>query len=384
MTDVRKSLSKLLACACLASAGGACNPREKVVRIALAAPLTGDIGTEGQGLRRAMELAVEEANASKRFPFRLEVSPYDDRADPAEAVKAARLILLDPRVVAVVGHYNSDCAIAAARVYASGALPMISPAATNPRLTRQQAESGWAGPRVAFRVVPTDDVQGAYAARFVFDRLRRRRLAVLHDGTAYGEGLAHEFQKAFAALGGRVAFEAGAPSGTRDFKPWIEKARQVQADGVYFGGLYTEAGLLVKQVREAGLKLPFISGDGARTPALFDVAGPAADGVYATSLGVPVERLPRAASFIERYRRRWQGPGEELKPFDHFAYEACQILFAALRRSGPNRGRLLSALRLTRYTGLLGVTSFDEKGDRLERSVTMTRARAKDRSFGPA
>lgn len=357
----------------------ACGPKEKVVKIAVAVPLTGDMGTEGQGIRRAVELAVEEANAAKRFPFRLEAAPYDDRADPKEAVNVANLIVSDSRIAAVIGHYNSGCAIPAGKVYARGGIPMISPAATNPEVTRQQLAADWAGPKNLFRVVPTDDVQGSYAAGFVYKKLGKRRMSLLHDKTPYGQGLAEQFKKAFMAQGGQIISEDGVSVGDKDFKALLTRIKAANPEGIYFGGLYTEAGLILKQMRELGMKNAFVSGDAAKTTGLFDVAGDAADGAYATIVGVPVELLPSARQFVADYKKRF--PSEEIKPFDHFGYEAAQIIFAALEKAGPDRARLVEALRATKYEGLLGTTTFDEKGDTLNKVITMTRAKAKDRSF---
>lgn len=364
----------------------ACGPKESVVKIAVAVPLTGDMGTEGQGLRRAVEMAVEEANAAKRFPYKLVAAPYDDRADPKEAVNVANLIISDPRVVAVVGHYNSGCAIPAAKVYARAPVAMISPAATNPEVTAQQDSKDWAGPRMVFRVVPTDDVQGSYAAIFAYTKLGKRRMTLLHDKTPYGQGLAEQFKKTFVAQGGKIVSEDGISVGDKDFKALLTKikADEGKSQGIYFGGLYTEAGLLLKQMRELGLDDPFvfISGDGAKTSGIFDVAGDSADGAYLSIVGVPVEELPSAAEFMANYKKRWTGSGEELKPFDHFGYEAAQVIFAAMERAGsPDRVKVIEELRKTNYTGVLGTTTFDEKGDTLNKIVTMTRARAKDRSF---
>jgi branched-chain amino acid transport system substrate-binding protein len=359
-----------------------CAPKEKVVRIAVAAPLTGDIGTEGQGLLRAVELAVEEANAARRLPFRLEVAPFDDRADAREAVNVAHLIVSDARISAVIGHYNSGCALSAAKAYASGPIPFITPAATHPDVTRQQFSRDWKGPRVVFRVVPTDDLQGAFAGRWAFQRLRKRRLILIHDRTPYGQGLAEQFEKAFVAQGGRVAAKESITPGEKDYKTLLSRLKaEARADGIFFGGLYTEAGLLARQMRELDWKIPFLSGDGAKTPALFEIAGPAADGMYATMAGVPVELLPGAAGFVERYRRRWQSPSEELKPVDHYAYEAANILIEAMVKVGPQRNSLLAALPKTKHKGILGLTTFDGKGDTLNRAVTMTRADAKTRTF---
>lgn len=362
-----------------------CGPKENVVKIAVAVPLTGDMGTEGQGLRRAVELAVEEANAAKSFPYKLAAAPFDDRADPKEAVNVANLIASDPRIIAVVGHYNSGCAIPAAKVYARAPVAMISPAATNPEVTAQQLSSDWSGPRMAFRVVPTDDVQGSYAAEFAFRRLGKRRISLLHDKTPYGQGLAEQFKKVFLRLGGSIVTEDGVAVGDKDFKALLTKIKGggSGSEGIYFGGLYTEAGLLLKQMRELGMKDPFvfISGDGAKTSGLFDVAGDAADGAYLSIVGVPVEDLPSARTFMEAYKKRWTGAGEELKPFDHFGYEAARIVFAAMEKGATDRAKMIEELRKTDFTGVLGLTRFDEKGDTLNKIVTMTRAKAKGRSF---
>ena len=268
--SVRKAAAGIFAGMTLL-AWAACGPKEKVVRIAVAVPLTGDMGTEGQGLRRAVELAVEEANASKRFDFKLEAAPFDDRADPKEAVNVANLIVSDSRIIAVVGHYNSGCAIPAAKVYARAGIPMISPAATNPEVTRQQMSSDWVGPKIVFRVVPTDDVQGSEAARFIHGKLGKRRVALLHDKSPYGQGLAEEFKKTFLSLGGKLSSEDGISIGDKDFKALLTRIKSADPEGVYFGGLYTEAGLIVKQMRELGIKPRFLRRRG-ENPGLFDVA----------------------------------------------------------------------------------------------------------------
>jgi branched-chain amino acid transport system substrate-binding protein len=370
----------------IAFIAAACGPKEKSAKIAVAVPLTGDMGTEGQGLRRAVEMAVEEANAAKRFPYKLVAAPYDDRADPKEAVNVANLIISDPNVVAVVGHYNSGCAIPAAKVYARAPVAMVSPAATNPEVTAQQNSKDWAGTRMVFRVVPTDDVQGSYAAMFAYKSLGKRRMTLLHDKSPYGQGLAEQFKKAFVELGGKIVSEDGISVGDKDFKALLTKIKgdAAKPEGIYFGGLYTEAGLILKQMRELGLKDPFafISGDGAKTPSIFDVAGDAADGAYLSIVGVPVEELPSAKAFIDSYKKRWTKEGEDLKPFDHFGYEAAQVIFAAMERAGsPDRAKVIDELKKTKYTGVLGTTTFDDKGDTLNKIVTMTRARAKDRAF---
>ncbi|MBI4051538.1 MAG: branched-chain amino acid ABC transporter substrate-binding protein [Elusimicrobia bacterium] len=370
-----------------------CGQKAQVLRIAVAMPLTGDMGTEGQGVRRAVELAVAEINESKKFPFPVEARAFDDRADPKEAVNVANLIISDPQMIAVVGHYNSGCSIPASQVYSRAGLAMVSPASTNPKLTQQQLESSWNGPKSVFRVVPTDDVQGSYAAEFIYRKLKFKRFAVVHDKTPYGQGLAEQFQKRFVEIGGQVLSFDGISVGERDFKALLTRIKSLSPEGLYFGGLYTEAGLLIKQAKELGLKARFFSGDGTKTPTLFDVAGEAADGAYLTITGIPVEYLPTAKGFIQKYQKKF--PGMELKPFDHFGYEATNIILETLAKILPPppqnpltsvptlRAALIEKLRKTKYSGLLGLTTFDEKGDTLNKIITMTQARFKDRSFPP-
>ncbi|MDD5656781.1 MAG: branched-chain amino acid ABC transporter substrate-binding protein [Elusimicrobia bacterium] len=363
---------------CLAAA--ACGPKNQVVRLVAALPLTGDLGSEGQGVLRGVVMAVEQANAAKKLPFRVEVVAFDDRGDSREAENVAHLIVADPRVAAVVGHYSSDCSARAARVYARAGVAMISPASTNPELTLQQSRPDWPGPRVAFRLVPTDDAQGRLAARFLRFRLGRRRVAVAHDGTLYGRGLAEEFKRAFVRFGGKVAAEVAVTVGSRRPSAAAAALSAARPDAIFFGGRYPEAGLILKETRRLGLQAVFCSGDGTRTPHFFDVAGEAADGAYLTMAGVPVEELPRARDFLAAYRNRF-GASEEVKPFDHYGYEGAWVILDALARAGTDRARVLAAVRRTRREGLLGTISFDENGDSRDKTVRMTRADFQSRTF---
>ena len=139
-------------------------------------------------------MAVEEANTAKRFPdFQVRLVEFDDRADPKEAVNVANQIVSDSDVALVVGHLNSGCSIPAAQVYAKAGLAMITPAATNPKLTLQQMEPSWKWPKNIFRVNATDDVQGQHAANFILKKLKLGAVCVIHDKTPYGQGLAEEF-----------------------------------------------------------------------------------------------------------------------------------------------------------------------------------------------
>jgi len=360
----------------------ACGPKEKTFRVALAVPLTGDIAAMGEGMKRGAELAVKEANASGRFKFKVELRPFDDRADPKEAVNVANQIVSDANISAVIGHLNSGCSIPAAQVYAKAGLPMITPAATNPKLTQQQLEPSWKWVKNVFRVNTTDDVQGQFAARFAFKKLKLGSVAVIHDKTPYGQGLAEEFEKEFKKLGGAVKSFDGIAVGDKDFKALLTRIKSLKPAAIYFGGIYNEGGLIAKQMKETGMQAEFLSGDACFSPEFFKVAGSAAEGRYVTNVGVPPERLASAKDFLTNYRATF--PGKDMQPYDPYTYEATHIALLALEKAGISdpasnafdRTKIIEFLRTLKYDGVLGRTEFDEKGDTRNKAVTVYLAKA--------
>ena len=362
-----------------------CGPKEKVFRIALAVPLTGDIAAMGQGMKRGAEMAVKEANASGRFKHRVELVSFDDRADPKEAVNVANQIVSDPKIPVVIGHLNSGCSIPASKVYAKKGLPMITPAATNPKLTLQQMEPSWKWARNIFRVNTTDDVQGQFAANFLLAKLKVRTVSMIHDKTPYGQGLAEEFQKEFQAKGGKVLSFDGISIGDRDFKALLTRIKTMKPDALYFGGIYNEGGLAAKQARELGLKALFVSGDALKSPEYLKVAGAASQGSYITNVGLPPEKIPSAKAFLDKYGQEY--PGMDMQPYDHYTYEAAAIGLLALEKAGIqadgsiDRAKMIQFLRDLKYDGVLGRTEFDEKGDTKNQTVTVYLV--KDGNFVP-
>ncbi|MBI3012289.1 MAG: branched-chain amino acid ABC transporter substrate-binding protein [Elusimicrobia bacterium] len=351
-----------------------CGSKEKVYKIAIAVPLTGDIAAMGQGMKRGAELAVEEANASGRFQRKIELRPFDDRADPKEAVNVANQIVSDPSIAAIVGHLNSGCSIPAAQVYAKNNLLMITPAATNPKLTLQQLEPSWKWVKNVFRVNTTDDVQGQFAANYCLQSLKIQSVAIIHDKTPYGQGLAEEFQKEFETKGGGVLSFDGIAIGDKDFKALLTRIKSLNPQTIYFGGIYNEGGLIVKQARELGLKATFVSGDALQTSEYFKVAGSAAEGSYITNVGVPPQKIPEAKSFLEKYSARFPQP--DLQPYDHYTYEAAKIALDVLEKAGIqgdsiDKLRMIETMKNLKFNGVLGTTEFDEKGDTKNKAITV-------------
>jgi len=349
-----------------------CAPKKegKIVRIALAVPLTGDLSAMGQGMKRGAEMVIEEAKASGKFAnLKLELAPFDDRADPKEAVNVANQIVSDKKIVGIVGHLNSGCSIPASRVYAQHNLVMISPASTNPKLTLQQLEPSWQWERNVFRVCTTDDVQGSYGADFSWQKLKIKKVAVIHDKTPYGQGLAEEFTKQFKKIGGTVLSFDGISIGEKDFKALLTRIKASKPEGIYFGGVYSECGLVIRQARELGLNIPLITGDGCYSPELIKIGGLATGNTYVTMVGISPEKLPQAKKFIEKFKSKY--PKVDSQPYDHYTYEATNIILEAIARVGADKEKIIETVKGIKYQGILGETAFDEKGDTLNKVISV-------------
>lgn len=326
------------------------------ILIGIAGPMTGDQSKLGGDLERGAQLAVDEWNAKGGISgrkIRLEIG--DDQHDPKQAVSVANK-LINLGIVGMVGHFNSSASIPASSVYHDAGIPMITPASTNPKLTEQ----GYAN---VFRVVGRDDQQGRVAAAFVTRHLKAKRVAILHDKTTYGQGLAEEFRKSLAEHadeGVEVISFDGVIQGERDFRGILTTLKSRQPDLFFFGGIFPEGGQLVKQAKEVGLTAPMMSGDGVIDPKFIEIAGEAAEGTYLTFTPDP-DKMPQAAGFLKKYRAKY---GNELAPYAIYAYDASNILLKAISDSGSTEGKKVSAaIRSMKYDGALGHVEFDDKGD---------------------
>jgi branched-chain amino acid transport system substrate-binding protein len=335
----------------------------RVVKVALVAPLTGDIAAHGQGMKRASQLAVEEAVQSNRFKdFKLELAAFDDRGDPKEAVTIANQIISDPSILGIVGHLNSGCSIPASQIYAKRNVLMITPASTNPKLTQQ-------GLRNVFRLCTTDDVQGSFAADYARDFLKIEKVAIVQDKTAYGQGLAEEFKKEFLARNGQVLSFDGIDVGEKDFKALLTRIKGENPQLIYFGGMHPECGLISKQAKELGLSVPVFAGDGVLTPEYAKIGGPATEGDFASMTGLPPEKLPAASNFLTNYHQRF--PKDDMQPYDPYTYEAINIILDAIEKTGGDRNKMIDYVASVKYNGILGESSFDERGDTRNNSIAI-------------
>lgn len=330
----------------------ACQKKEEVIKIGIAGPMTGDQAKMGMDFKNGVTLAVDEWNVKGGvLGKKVAMLVADDQHDPKQAVAVANKLVNDG-VVGVIGHFNSSCSIPASDVYNRAGIPMITPASTNPQLT----EKGYRG---VFRVCGRDDQQGSVGARFVTEVLKVKKIAIIHDKTTYGQGLADEFKKGVTDKA-EVVYYGGIVQGDKDFKAVLTTIREKQPELIYFGGIYPEAGLLVKQARELGIRIPFMSGDGTIDPKFIEIAGAtSAEGTYLTFSPDP-RKIPTAKGFIENYEKRFG----EIGPYSIYAYDATNILLTAIKEAGTTDGKtVIEKLHSMQFSGALGNIQFDEKGD---------------------
>lgn len=332
------------------------------VGIGFAAPLTGDNAVYGQGMQRAVQMAIDEVNASseaKDANMTFSVVAQDDQADPKRAVTVANALVGDARVAAVVGHFNSGCSIPASAVYDRADLAMVT-VSSNPQLTAQ-------GFDVVNRIVPKDDAQGSFAAGLVKE-LGLKKVAIVDDSTQYGTGLTKEFRAIFEAEGGTVVAYDRIQSRETDFKPLVSKFKGLKPQAIYYGGAHTEGALFSKQSKESGLKVPLIGGDMLYTEEFIKLAGAGnTEGDICTILGLPIEQQPGGPAFIEAYKAKYDRSPEA---YDSYAYDSAKLIMKAILEAGTDRAKVAAAIRGISYDGVSGQASFDENGDTQNKAIT--------------
>ena len=340
-----------------------CGKAEPMIKVGFVAPLTGDQAPQGQDMLHGAQLAIEHARAMGPIVpgYRLELVALDDQRNPTQAVAAAKKLVADPDVMAVIGHLNSSCTMPASAIYYQARLLQITPVSSNPQISRQGFDT-------FYRTCATDDLQGPAAALFAMRELNARAIFLLDDMTTYGRGLANEVEKKLRARGVRVLGHEGLTQGDKDFVPLLTKIKSLHPDLVYFAGMFPEGALLIKQRAEVGLNGFFMGGDGLFDPTLVRLTTPqAADGIYLTTIGSDIHQIPTAQAFVREYESRF-GP---LGAYGAYAYEATSIAVRAIQQAGRHdRAEVLAAMKhLKESPGLFGVQRFDRHGDSLIRDI---------------
>ena len=357
-----------LACAALFSACGEKSGGGNVIRIGSVAPLTGPQTHIGKDNENGARLAVDEINARGLElggrKVKLELLGEDDQAEP----KAAKIVaqkLVDAGVVAVIGHLNSGTTIPASKTYADAGIPQISPSATAVAYTAQ-------GFKTAYRVMANDAQQGKALGQYAVTRMGAKRIAVIDDRTAYGQGLADEFEKAAKAAGGEIAAREYTDDRKTDFTAILTSIKGKAPDLVFFGGMDPQGGPMAQQMKRLGLSAKFLGGDGLQNPNFLKLAGADAEGVVASSPGLPIDGMPGGADFRKRFEAKY-GPIQVYAPY---AYDAVNVLVEAMKRANSAEpAKVLAELPKTRHPGVTGPVKFDAKGDTMEGAVTLYEAR---------
>ncbi len=342
-------------CQTLAAAGlliAAAGPALADIPIATAGPMTGSLAGFGEQFRHGASLAVRDINARGGvLGEKLALTIEDDVCDPKQAVAVANR-LVGKGVVFVAGHACSGSSIAASKVYEEEGLLMISPASTAPELTED-------GGDLVFRVCGRDDQQADVAADYIHRTMPEARVAVLHDKSAYGKGLATETRRKLAALGQTIALDEAYTAGEKDYRAVVSKLKQADIDLVFVGGYHTEIGLMVRQAKTAGLEATFMAGDGLMSPDFWGVSGGEAEGTLMTFSADP-RKNAAARAVVERF----EAEGVEPAGYTLYAYAAVQVWAQAAAKAGSvDPEAVAAALRGHDFASVLGEIVFDRKGD---------------------
>ncbi len=331
---------------------GAASSAQAQIKIATAGPMTGQYASFGEQMRRGAELAVKDINAAGGvLGKQLVLEIGDDACDPKQAVAVANQ-LASKGVVFVAGHFCSGSSIPASEVYAEEGLVQISPASTNPLLTERKLLN-------VFRVCGRDDQQGAVAGDFLKKNYASKNVAIIHDKTTYGKGLADETKKAFNAAGGKEKLYEAYTAGEKDYSALVSKLKANAIDALYVGGYHTEAGLIVRQMRQQGMKTVLISGDALVTDEYWSITGAAGEGTLMTFSPDPAKD-PSNAKLVAAFKATGYTP----EGYTLYTYGAIQAWVAAVKAAGGTEApKVVKALKAGQFDTVLGKVGFDAKGD---------------------
>ena len=355
-----------IAAACFALSAHAAQPL--VVKIGHVAALSGPAAHLGHDNENGVRMAIEELNARGvqigGRPARFELLAEDDAGDPKQGTAAAQK-LVDNKVNGVVGHLNSGTAIPAARIYADAGIPQIAPSVTNPQYTRQ-------GFKTTFRMVADDAQLGGTLGRYAVQTLKAKTIAVIDDRTAYGQGVASEFEKAAKAAGATIAKREFTSDKATDFTSILTGIKAAKPDVIFYGGMDGVAGPMLRQMKQLGIRAKFVGGDGVCTGELPKLAsGQMTDGqvVCAIAGGVDAAQRPAFDKFKADFKKKF---GAEVQIYSPYTYDATKVMVEAMvKAKSADPAKYLPELQKISYPGVTGTIAFDEKGDIRNGALTL-------------
>jgi len=337
----------------------------QAVKIGFAGPLTGPVARVGKDLQYGAQLALDEANARHPMvggkPVKFVLDVQDDQADPRVAIQVAQK-LVDDGVVGVIGHYNSGCSIPASTVYHQANLAMITPGSTNPQLTKQ-------GFKNVFRTMGHDGIGGVVAGHFVVEQMKPKRIAIIDDRTAFGQGLADAFEKGVKEANGTIVDREFTNDKAVDFRAILTTLKSRNVDLIFFGGLDEQGAMLVKQMRSLGMNAQLFGAGALKSNAFLQIAGNAADGTQDLEPGPALDKLPAAQEFGKRYKVRFN---QDVELYAPFAYDAALAMIDAIHSADSlDRAKIVQSLSKVAVKGVTGHITFDPYGDLIKPPYTL-------------
>ena len=355
--------------AAVALIAGSAYAQDMVVKIGHVAPTSGAIAHLGKDNENGARMAIEELNAKgvmiggKKAKF--ELLAEDDAGDPKQGTAAAQK-LVDAKVNGVVGHLNSGTSIPASKIYSDAGIPQISPSATNPKFTRN-------GYKTTFRVVADDVHLGGTLGKYAVTTVKGKSIAVIDDRTAYGQGVADEFEKGVKGAGGKTVAREFTNDKATDFTAILTSIKAKKPDVIFFGGMDAVAGPMMRQMKQLGIKAKFVGGDGICSSELPKLAaGTMDDGqvVCAEAGGVEGTAKKSMDDFYAAYKKKYN---DDVKVYAPYVYDATMVMVAAMVKAGSAEpAKYLPVLAATDgYKGVTGTIGFDSKGDIKNGALTL-------------
>jgi branched-chain amino acid transport system substrate-binding protein len=334
------------------------------ILLGVATALTGGQATFGISTRNGVELAIKEANAAGGVKGKkLATRVYDTQGRPEEAAQAVTRLINQDKVVMILGDVASSNSLAMAEKAQAAGVPMITPSSTNPSVT----EKG----EYIFRVCFIDPFQGFVMAKFARENLKANNVAVLQDNkSAYSIGLTDVFQRKFTEMGGKVTGVESYSQGDTDYRAQLTAIKKTQPDAIYVPGYYSEVGVIARQARELGLKVPLLGGDGWDSEKLYELGGTAIQGSYFSNHYSPDNPDPRIQKFVSDYKAAYGGVPDALAAL---AYDAAKVAVAALEKAPDTSGQAVkNALAQTKdFPGVAGAITLDEKRNAVKPAVVL-------------
>lgn len=335
---------------------------KNIIKIASVTPLSGSQAAIGESIKQGIEMAYKEnIKEFQDLGFKLIFIPQDDQADPKVGVAVAQKLIADKNVLGVVGHFNSGVAIPSSAVYDRKNLCMVSPANTAVEVTERRLLS-------VNRICARDDMQAPLGADFAVNDLKVKKIFIIHDKTAYGQGIADEFKKRAIANGAKiVGFEAITP-GENDFSAVLNNMAYAKPELLYFAGIYPEGSLIIKQMKEKNIQTIFLGPDGMDSEEVINIAGEHAVGTYYTSPAADITLTAKGKKWANKFKTKY---GKAPENWTAYGYDAMSVLLKALKaviaennNLRPQRIDVCKAVRkIQDYKGIVSDVSFDDKGD---------------------